>query len=138
MEEKHCQRRQESEPGPFSEAPITHRRIPRPPSPAPGPGPSQVRFRGVESVGGKGQCLPPNLHAVNPRPADFQPQLDAARAQGVTFTDLRGEGDATLERYVDFVADRLTETPDLAGYPRWRPRRSVTPCGWTPTPAPTG
>lgn len=53
--------------------------------------------------------------------ADFQPQLDAARAQGVTFTDLRGEGDATLERYVDFVADRLTETPDLAGYPRWTP-----------------
>jgi GNAT superfamily N-acetyltransferase len=53
--------------------------------------------------------------------ADFQPQLDAACAQGVTFTDLRGEGDATLERYVDFVADRLTETPDLAGYPRWTP-----------------
>ena len=51
--------------------------------------------------------------------ADFQPQLDAARAQGVTFTDLSGEGDQTLDRYVDFVADRLTETPDLAGYPRW-------------------
>nr|WP_174368944.1 GNAT family N-acetyltransferase [Deinococcus sp. JMULE3] len=53
--------------------------------------------------------------------ADHQPALDAARAQGVTFADLSGADERTLERYVDFVADRLTETPDLAGYPRWTP-----------------
>ncbi|GGS04889.1 GNAT family N-acetyltransferase [Deinococcus sedimenti] len=58
-----------------------------------------------------------NLTGVNL--ADFQPALDAAHAQGVTFTDLSGEGDATMARYIEFVADRLTETPDLAGYPRW-------------------
>ncbi|GMA17260.1 GNAT family N-acetyltransferase [Deinococcus metallilatus] len=53
---------------------------------------------------------------------DETPYLDAlARAedQGVTFTDLGGADEATLERYLDFYADRLIETPDLAGHPRW-------------------
>ncbi|GGL02499.1 GNAT family N-acetyltransferase [Deinococcus radiotolerans] len=59
------------------------------------------------------------LDLRNVRVADFQPALDGARAQGVTFTDLRGADDATLRRYVEFVADRLMDTPDLSGYPRW-------------------
>ncbi|MFW8627218.1 GNAT family N-acetyltransferase [Deinococcus sp. ME38] len=57
-------------------------------------------------------------------PADFEPQRQAAQAQGVTFTDLSGTDlnsadEATLDRYLNFVADRLIETPDLAGHPRW-------------------
>ncbi|WP_019588449.1 GNAT family N-acetyltransferase [Deinococcus apachensis] len=47
------------------------------------------------------------------------PALARAEAQGVMFTDLRGADDATVERYLGFVADRATETPDLAGHPRW-------------------
>ena len=53
---------------------------------------------------------------------DRAPHLEAlarVEAQGVTFTDLGGAEDSTLERYLNFVADRLTETPDLAGHPRW-------------------
>lgn len=45
--------------------------------------------------------------------------LYRAEAQGVIFTDLGGADEATLERYLNFVADRLPETPDLAGHPRW-------------------
>lgn len=45
--------------------------------------------------------------------------LKRAEAQGVTFTDLSGADGTTLERYLHFVADRLTEAPDLAGHPRW-------------------
>lgn len=45
--------------------------------------------------------------------------LAHAEAQGVTFADLSGADGATLERYLNFVAGRLTETPDLAGHPRW-------------------
>ncbi|GGR72772.1 GNAT family N-acetyltransferase [Deinococcus seoulensis] len=57
-------------------------------------------------------------------PAAFEPQRQAAQAQGVTFTDLSGTDlnsadGITLDRYLNFVADRLTETPDLAGHPRW-------------------
>lgn len=44
-----------------------------------------------------------------------------AAAQGVTFGDLRGADEETLARYLDYFADRLTETPDLAGHPRWSP-----------------
>lgn len=51
--------------------------------------------------------------------APFGADLERAAAQGVTFTDLGGADDSTLERYLNFVADRLTETPDLAGHPRW-------------------
>ncbi|WP_034385897.1 GNAT family N-acetyltransferase [Deinococcus sp. YIM 77859] len=53
---------------------------------------------------------------------DETPYLDAlarAEAQGVTFTDLEGADEVTLERYLNFFADRLPETPDLAGHPRW-------------------
>lgn len=50
--------------------------------------------------------------------------LDRAAAQGVTFADLADADGATLDRYLDFVAERLTETPDLAGHPRW-PREQV-------------
>nr|WP_281416523.1 GNAT family N-acetyltransferase [Deinococcus aestuarii] len=50
----------------------------------------------------------PHLHA-----------LTRAQEQRVTFTDLAGADEATVERYLRFVADRLTETPDLAGHPRW-------------------
>lgn len=49
----------------------------------------------------------------------YQADLLRAEAQGVTFTDLGEADDATLERYLNFIADRLTETPDLAGHPRW-------------------
>ena len=49
----------------------------------------------------------------------FLPALARAGAQGVTFSDLAGADEATVTRYLDFVADRLTETPDLAGHPRW-------------------
>lgn len=62
-------------------------------------------------------------------PAAFEPQRQAAQAQGVTFTDLsstdlsgtdlNSADEATLDRYLNFVADRLIETPDLAGHPRW-------------------
>ncbi|GAA0507775.1 GNAT family N-acetyltransferase [Deinococcus depolymerans] len=52
-------------------------------------------------------------------PAAFAPQRQAAQAQGVTFTDLHSADEATLDRYLNFVADRLIETPDLAGHPRW-------------------
>ncbi|GAA5515022.1 hypothetical protein Dcar01_03786 [Deinococcus carri] len=45
--------------------------------------------------------------------------LARAEAQGVTFTDLGGADAATLKRYLNFFADRLPETPDLAGHPRW-------------------
>lgn len=48
-----------------------------------------------------------------------QAALARAEVQGVTFTDLSGADGATVERYLNFVADRLTETPDLAGLPRW-------------------
>ncbi|MFB9990572.1 GNAT family N-acetyltransferase [Deinococcus oregonensis] len=51
--------------------------------------------------------------------AAHAPALANASAQGVTFTDLADADAATLERYLNFVADRLTETPDLAGLPRW-------------------
>jgi GNAT superfamily N-acetyltransferase len=51
--------------------------------------------------------------------APHLPALARAEAQGVTFTDLSGASDATFDRYLNFVADRLTETPDLAGHPRW-------------------
>lgn len=47
------------------------------------------------------------------------PALAQVEAQGVTFTDLADADEATLDRYLNFVADRLTETPDLAGHPRW-------------------
>ncbi|ANE42811.1 GNAT family N-acetyltransferase [Deinococcus puniceus] len=47
------------------------------------------------------------------------PALANALAQGVTFTDLAGADAATVDRYLNFFADRLTETPDLAGHPRW-------------------
>lgn len=53
---------------------------------------------------------------------DETPHLAAlarAEGQGVTFTDLSGADDPAVERYLNFVADRLTETPDLAGHPRW-------------------
>lgn len=53
---------------------------------------------------------------------DEAPHLDAlerAEAQGVRFTDLADADEERLERYLNFVADRLTETPDLAGLPRW-------------------
>lgn len=56
------------------------------------------------------------------RTFDETPHLAAlarAEAQGVTFTDLSAADDRTVERYLNFVADRLTETPDLAGHPRW-------------------
>lgn len=46
---------------------------------------------------------------------DETPHLAAlarAQAQGVTFTDMSGADDGTVERYLNFVADRLTETPD--------------------------
>ncbi|MDV6373082.1 GNAT family N-acetyltransferase [Deinococcus arenicola] len=49
----------------------------------------------------------------------FQADLERAAAQGVTFTDMADADGATLDRYLNFVADRLTETPDLAGHPRW-------------------
>ncbi|WP_291429886.1 GNAT family N-acetyltransferase [Deinococcus sp.] len=62
-------------------------------------------------------------------PAAFESQRQAAQAQGVTFTDLsstdlnsadpNSADETTLDRYLNFVADRLTETPDLAGHPRW-------------------
>ncbi|BDP40307.1 GNAT family N-acetyltransferase [Deinococcus aetherius] len=48
-----------------------------------------------------------------------RPALARAQEQGVTFTDLMGADGATVDRYLHFVADRLTETPDLAGHPRW-------------------
>ena len=51
--------------------------------------------------------------------APFAPDLERAAAQGVTLTDLGGADADTLARYLDFFADRLTETPDLAGHPRW-------------------
>ncbi|MDL2343090.1 GNAT family N-acetyltransferase [Deinococcus sp. MIMF12] len=47
------------------------------------------------------------------------PALARARARGVAFTDPGAAGGRTVERYLAFVADRLTETPDLAGHPRW-------------------
>lgn len=47
------------------------------------------------------------------------PALAQAEARGVSFMDLGGASEQTLERYLEFVADRLTETPDLAGHPRW-------------------
>ncbi|MEF2280193.1 GNAT family N-acetyltransferase [Deinococcus sp. YIM 134068] len=47
--------------------------------------------------------------------------LERVEAQGVMFTDLVGADESTLDRYLRFVADRLTETPDLAGHPRWPP-----------------
>lgn len=47
------------------------------------------------------------------------PALARAGAQGVTFTDLAGAEGGTVDRYLNFFADRLTETPDLAGHPRW-------------------
>lgn len=51
--------------------------------------------------------------------AAYAPALEKVIAHGVTFTDLVGADPATTERYLNFVADRLTETPDLAGHPRW-------------------
>ncbi|SMB88718.1 GNAT family N-acetyltransferase [Deinococcus hopiensis] len=45
--------------------------------------------------------------------------LRRAEDQRVTFTDLRDADEATVERYLNFVADRLPETPDLTGHPRW-------------------
>ncbi|UBV42550.1 GNAT family N-acetyltransferase [Deinococcus taeanensis] len=58
-----------------------------------------------------------NLTAFDPAP--FQESLAGARVQGVTFTDLRGADQTVVDRYLHFVADRLIETPDLAGQPRW-------------------
>ncbi|CAM3294773.1 N-acetyltransferase domain-containing protein [Deinococcus saxicola] len=49
----------------------------------------------------------------------FQADSERAAAQGVTFMDMAGADETTLNRYLNFVADRLTETPDLAGHPRW-------------------
>lgn len=49
----------------------------------------------------------------------FAADVARVRAQGITLTDLSGADDATRERYLNFVADRLTETPDLRGHPRW-------------------
>lgn len=49
----------------------------------------------------------------------FQPRLDRVTEQGVTITDLAGADEAALDRYLNFVADRLPDTPDLAGHPRW-------------------
>lgn len=57
-------------------------------------------------------------------PAAFQADLDRAAAQGVTFTTLADADAATLERYLNFHADRLMETPDLNGHARW-PLRQV-------------
>ncbi|WP_288434997.1 GNAT family N-acetyltransferase [uncultured Deinococcus sp.] len=51
--------------------------------------------------------------------APFAPDLERAAAQGVTLTDLGGADAGRLARYLDFFAERLTETPDLAGHPRW-------------------
>lgn len=51
--------------------------------------------------------------------APHLPALARAEARGVTFMDLGGASEQTLERYLEFVADRLTETPDLTGHPRW-------------------
>ncbi|WP_328774664.1 GNAT family N-acetyltransferase [Deinococcus aquaedulcis] len=51
--------------------------------------------------------------------APFESSLERAAAQGVTFTDLEGAGDEDIERFLNFVADRLTETPDLRSHPRW-------------------
>lgn len=51
--------------------------------------------------------------------AAYAPALAHAAAQGVTFTNLAGADATTTDRYLNFVADRLTETPDLAGLPRW-------------------
>lgn len=51
--------------------------------------------------------------------AAHAPALANALAQGVTFTDLAAADAATVDRYLNFVADRLTETPDLVGLPRW-------------------
>lgn len=54
----------------------------------------------------------------------FQADLDRVAAQGVTFTTLADADAATLERYLNFHADRLMETPDLNGHARW-PLRQV-------------
>ncbi|WP_102128265.1 GNAT family N-acetyltransferase [Deinococcus planocerae] len=51
--------------------------------------------------------------------APHLPALARVEEQGVTFTDLVGADERAVERYLSFVADRLTETPDLAGHPRW-------------------
>lgn len=58
-----------------------------------------------------------DLQAFDLRP--FQTDFDRAAAQGVTFTTLEKASDATLERYLNFHADRLMETPDLSGHARW-------------------
>ncbi|MVN89427.1 GNAT family N-acetyltransferase [Deinococcus sp. HMF7620] len=58
-----------------------------------------------------------DLTAFDPTP--FQADVQRAVAQGVTFTDLSSTDETTLQRYLNSVADRLTETPDLMGYPRW-------------------
>ncbi|OLV16281.1 phosphinothricin acetyltransferase [Deinococcus marmoris] len=49
----------------------------------------------------------------------FHVDSERAAAQGITFTDMAGVDETILDRYLNFVADRLTETPDLAGHPRW-------------------
>ncbi len=57
-------------------------------------------------------------------PAAFRADEERAAAQDVDFAALNGADGPTLDRYLNFVADRLTETPDLAGHPRW-PRAQV-------------
>lgn len=52
-------------------------------------------------------------------PTPFQPYLERATAQGITFTTLEGADEETLARYIEFHSDRLMDTPDLAGHPRW-------------------
>ncbi|GAA5502103.1 hypothetical protein Dxin01_01842 [Deinococcus xinjiangensis] len=59
------------------------------------------------------------LDLLNFGAAAFAPDLARVAAQGVTFADLGGANAQQIDTYLNFVADRLTETPDLAGHPRW-------------------
>ena len=49
----------------------------------------------------------------------FAADLYRLEAQGLAFRDLQGASDAEMQAYLNFVADLLTDTPDLRGHPRW-------------------
>lgn len=51
--------------------------------------------------------------------APFAPALIRLQEQGVQIIDLQHADAATTRRYIEFIADLLPDTPDLAGHPRW-------------------
>lgn len=62
-----------------------------------------------------------DLEAFDPK--THRSVLEQVASNGVTFSDMTGRSEEDWVRLFDFFADRLDETPDMQGIPRWTRER---------------